>query len=310
MRGRRLDVTESSLLAWAGWRLSVPYEWRPLKLSGTQEKGKVIVGNSECAVFMLKWERVRNKPSRDGREWVAQRLKKMGTIPSADPPAAAAFTACGWAHGVHVEEGEEATYWFGYSAPAGLLVGVIVNGGAPEPARRDAVRAVLPTLQTTPVDAFHTWAMHDIGFSVPPGFELARRHLYSGDVALEFVRGKRERLLLRQVYPGELALQRRGMEKWLERYPFKEHRRIRARTVRIQEWRCGAGGERAGVERRAWKRLPSPLGWCAPRRVHGVAVLDEQWNRLLIAEHMAADEPAKAVCEQAIVGMNARPDEV
>lgn len=295
-----------ALLAWAGWSLSLPDEWQPLKLSGTSEKGQVVVGNSEYPIFILKWERAQNAQDSKGREWVEQRLKKMGVVSDANPPAAAAFTACGWAHGVQTEEQRETTYWFGYSAPADLLLGITVNGELPKSIRLKTVHKVLPTLQTTPVDAIQTWAMYSVSFLVPSGFELARRHLYSGDVALEFTRGRRDTLLLRQVYPAELALKRRSMEKWIAHYPFKDHRRVSARSMQVQDCRRG---ELAGLERRGWKRLPAPLGWCAPRRVHGLAVHDEGLKRLLIAEYLSVDEPAQAVCETAIAGMNVRREE-
>jgi len=294
-----------SLLAWAGWQLRMPREWQPLKLTGTPEKGQMIVGDAECAIFIVKWERADAKRSFDGPKWVAGRLKKLGVRPDPDPPAARQFTACGWAHGVQTQEDKETTYWYGYSQPADLFIGVTVNGVLPEEVRNKVVREVLPTLAATPAEKSGTWAMYDVSFTAPAGFELAQRHLFSGDIALEFAKGRRETLLLRQVYPGELALERRPHEKWLESYPFKEHRRLRRGTVRTREWKHASRRELGGVQRLAWKRLPAPLGWCAPRRIRAMAVHDASLNRLLLVEHMAKGEPDEKTCVAAIESMNA-----
>ena len=298
-----------TLLAWCGWHLEIPREWQPLKLSGTPGKGQMIVGDSECACFIVKWERPGRRALSDGRQWVAARLKRHGVLPAANPPAEAHFTACGWAEGVQMEEGKETTYWYGYAEQAGLLLGLTVNGALSESLRRKAVRGVLPTLRTTPADGETTWAMYDVNCVAPAGFELVQRHLFSGDVALEFVKGKRETLLLRQIYPGDLALRRRPFEQWLARYPFKEHRRLRRATVDVQPWRHEERSELTGVRRRAWKRLGVPLGWCAPRRSAALAVHDKRLNRLLIVEHMTRDEPDGSVCSRAIGQMNRGLDE-
>lgn len=283
----------------------MPREWQPLKLSGTPGKGQMVVGDSTCAFFIVKWERSKAGGLTDGQRWVAERLKQHGVLPQPEPPAEDRFTACGWAQGVQTEEGKETAYWYGYAEQARLLVGVTVNGALPEADRARVIREVLPTLRTTPVGSETAWAMYDVSFLAPAGFELAQRHLFSGDVALEFARGKRETLLLRQVYPGELALGRRSCEKWLESYPFNEHRRLRRSNLKVEPWRAATRSSLSGLRRVGWKRLPSPLGWCAPRKTCALAVHDEDLNRLLIAEHMTPGDPDQSLCDVAIQGMNA-----
>lgn len=301
---KNADV-RNSLLAWAGWQLDMPSGWQPLKLSGTPEKGEMIVGDSTCAFFLINWERTPPEGVADVKHWGAERLKRHSVVPQANPPAEAHFTACAWAPGVQTEEGKETTYWYGYSESARLLIGVTVNGALPEALRTQVVRDLLPTLRTTPFEAESAWAMYDVSFRAPGGFGLAQRHLFSGDVALEFSRGKQETLLVRQVYPGELALGRRSPESWLESYPFKEHRRIRRSDLKVEPWQCKARPALAGVRRMAWKRLPAPLGWCAPRQTCALAVHDETLNRLLIAEYMTQGEPDKSLVDTAIRRMNA-----
>lgn len=282
----------------------MPSGWQPLKISGTPEKGEMIVGDSMCAFFLINWERTPPEGVPDIRSWGAERLKRHRVVPQANPPAESRFTACAWAQGVQSKDGKETTYWYGYAEPARLVLGVTVNGALPESLRNEVVRGVLPTLRTTAAEAESAWAMYDVGFRVPAGFGLAQRHLFSGDVALEFSRGKQETLLVRQVYPGELALGRRSAESWLASYPFREHRRIRRADMKVDPWQCKARPALAGVRRMAWKRLPAPLGWCAPRRTCAMAVHDQEMNRLLIAEYMTPAEPDQSLVDTAIVRMN------
>ena len=296
---------QQSLLAWEGWQLAIPPEWQPLKLTGSREKGAVIVGDGEAAILQLKWRRTDRQWAGRGDAWVAARLKQVCAEPEADPPAAAGFTACGWVNGLEQEEGKRTIYWYGYSEAGGLLLEVVVNGVLPDRLRQVSARDVLPTLAVTGSDEATMWAMYGMRFVSPPGFRLARRQLRSGDVALEFRKGRAEALLLRQVYPADLALERRPYERWLELYPFVEHRRLRRSTVRTDAWRHATRAGLGGIRRRAWKRLGVPLGWCAPRRSVALAARDQASNRLLIAEYMTAGEMDDAVCAGALGAMSA-----
>jgi hypothetical protein len=293
-----------SLLAWAGWQLQVPGDWRPLKMSGTPTKGWMIVGDAMCALFSIHWEQPGDDAITNADAWVQQRLKRQGLEADPEPPAAERFSVCTWAHGVQSEEDKQTTYWYGYAEPAKLLVGVKVNGVLPESQRAQVTRQVLPTLRTSAVDTETVWAMHDLSFVAPPGFELAQQHLFVGDVALEFHRGRRETLLLRQVYPGDLALERRPAERWLAAYPFIEHRRLRKSSTTIVPWRHGSRREWSGTRRSGRKRLGFPLGFIAPRWTDAVAVHDQSLGRLLIVEHQSVDRPDGGVCDRAVLQMN------
>lgn len=291
-------------LAWAGWEVTILPSWQPLKLSGTAAKGDVIIGDSACAVFVIRWERVGGRPPADPRGWAETRLKQLGAAPQPDPPAAAAFTACAWARSLETEEGKATTHWFGYAAPARLLIGITVNGVLPHAVRETVVRDVLPTLRTSAGQGPCRWALYGVRFNVPGSFELRQRHLYLGDVALEFGRGRQERLLVRQVYPGDLALGRLAREAWLDRYPFHEHRRLRRRNASVTAWQDPARGSIDGVQRTGWKRLPAPLGACSPRHTCAIAAYDRELNRLLLAEHMSRHAADAELCSRMIAQMN------
>ncbi len=307
--GAPVRHSRGELLAWAGWRLLVPEDWRPLKLLGSPLKGQMIVGDADRALLSVQWERLPRHATHDGPRWVAQRLDRLGLQPDPSPPAAQRFSHCAWAHEVQTEEGKGTTYWLGYADHADLLLALKVNGVLPAAERRLVTRRVLPTLTAGDPSQGSLWAMYGLSFRAPAGFELARRHLFSGDVAMEFRRGQRERLMLRQVYPGDLALGRRSLERWLEAYPFLEHRRLRRGSVRLTPWRDADRPELVGQRRAARKRLPLPLGGLLPFWSSALAVHDRALNRLLIAEHLAPVEPDGSLVAAAVTQMNSSPAE-
>lgn len=296
--------TSTSLLAWTGWQLEMPGEWRPLKIYGTAKKGWMIVGDALCALFSIHWQRPGRRAIRDGHEWVEGRLKRQGLIADASPPAASQFTACTWARDAETEEGKKTTFWYGYDEYANLLLGIKVNGVLPQEELDQIIDGVLPTLRAAPLNSDQTWALHDVNFDTPEGFELYQRHLYAGDVALELLKGRRELLLVRQVYPGDLALERRPFERWLAKYPFKEHRRLRKRSVVTAPWQHPTNLEIAGIRRRGFKRLGFPMGFIVPRFTSAIIAHDRELNRLLIVEHMAANEADDTMVERVICNMN------
>ena len=298
-----------SLLAWAGWRLNVPSEWRPLKLSGTPDKGWMMVGNSEYACFSIHWQQL-GKALADGEAWARDRLKRLGLLPDIAPPAARHFDACAWAHEVQTEEHKRTTHWYGCAHGAKLLLGVKINGVLRKTGSELVTDLVLPSLRTLPADAATPWAMYDLSFVTPPGFTLIHRHLFVGDVALKFGRGRGESLMLRQVYPGDLALARRSSERWLAAYPFVEHRRLNSSSAKTSPWTDTTGRGLIGVAREGCKRLGFPLGRLMPRWNRAIAAYDPTLNRLLIAEHSAGSPPDPAVSDAAINRMNEHAREV
>lgn len=294
----------TSLLAWAGWQLDMPSEWFPLKLKGNAEKGSMMVGDDACAMFSLHWDRPGRKSVSDGQLWVDKRLKKLGLLPDQAPPAASNFTTCGWAYGVQSEEDKQTTYWFGYSEPAQLLLGVKVNGVLPQAQRDHITDHILPSLRATAADAETIWSMYNVSFVSPGGFRLFRKRLFAGDVVLEFIRGERERLMLRQVYPGKLALSRRSFDRWLEANPFLERRRLRKSSVTTEPWRHATHEGMTGTRRRGRKCIGFPLGFIRPLWTDACAVHDQVMDRLLIAEHLSPNDRDASVSETAVLQMN------
>ncbi|MHC4202128.1 MAG: hypothetical protein ACYSU0_19225, partial [Planctomycetota bacterium] len=177
----------------------------------------------------------------------------------------------------------------GYSPRADLALEVAVNGRAPEKTRRKIFSRVLPTLSASGPGEPVRWEIFSAVFRSPPGFAMADKRTVLGDLALLFRSGSGRRLVLRQVYPAGVALERRKIERWLEAGPFKERRRCRPEGEPV-DWSVELDGERSGRALAGRKRLgrkcaPFPFGWLAPRWSSSAAVRDEERERLLLAEY-------------------------
>ena len=46
-------------LAWCGWEMPVPRDWRPVDVDGEWVRGAMIVGDREQAILQIKWWRPR-----------------------------------------------------------------------------------------------------------------------------------------------------------------------------------------------------------------------------------------------------------
>lgn len=283
------------ILAWAGWLMRVPSDWRALRVAGDWGRGSMVVGDATEALMQVKWLRV--PPERfDAARWLRRRLGKVAGDSAGDGPRPQGFSETAWASR---RGGANGALWYGYAPEAGMVIEVVVGGR-----RRTAEQRVLPSLRASARGGATRWAVFGSSFESPPGFALVAQRLQLGDVALLFRGADRSRFVLRQVYPAQLALARRDLADWLEFPVFKEGRRFRP-TERTRDWKIDLfGTELAGVLRTGRKQLPLPLGWIAPRRSIGAVVHDRALDRLLIAEHDSRGEPDEALLATALRSMN------
>lgn len=295
------DKTETTLIAWAGWLMDVPATWRPLKLQGDPDKGTLMIGDAERPIVLVQWWRPPTDVF-DVEKWFEQRFRKLGTVPVPGAPSPERFTKTAWRPDLATREDASKTIWSGYSAAAGLLVEVIVTSITEEKLRNAIFRTMVPAIRVSGKDEHCRWSMYDVSFVSPPRFELTQKHLFSGDIALRFARGRRETLLMRQVYPAKLAMSRRSLERWLEATPFPERRTLRSPVK--EAWRRGGPRPLEGIRMCGWKRLPSPLGRCAARYSRAVAAVDGELDRLLLAELQTATQDGGAEVDRAVEQMN------
>jgi hypothetical protein len=289
-------------LAWAGWKLEIPDEWRPLRIKGGWRRGAVIVGNTSDPVVQIKWLRPRRRRFNASR-WIARRLRSQN-VEAGEPPRAGwkGFDEAAWVPDAEVKR--LVRLWYGYAADPGLLIEMVANPETERGSRRDLASRVLPSLGISRRDEPTRWSVFGSSFETPTGFTLARQRVGLGDVTLEFAGPDRARLVLRQVYPAELALKRRRLERWLEVRPFEEKRRYRPDG---EPFACvieADGRELRGVRISGWKRLPLPLGFVSPRQSTAAAVVDAELDRVLVAEYDAPHTADSGAVDMALARMN------
>ncbi len=297
-----------SFLAWVGWQMRVPPEWRPLRIEGEWKRGKMIIGDAEEPVIQLKWWRPQAERF-DAARWMQSRLRSLGLrpasnpLPSGPPPG---FSETAWVPEAKWA-GEEKTLlrlFYGYAPRAGLVLELVVNSEASKRLRNQVLFSVLPSLAVFESGGVTRWSVFGASFESPAGFQMTDKRLLLGDLAFRFRARDRSRLMMRQVYPAELALARRKLEKWIEIRPFREHRKYRP-TGPSETWTVKSFGRMLeGTKISGRKSLPAPLGFCAPRQTLTGVLRDTGLDRLLIVEHDSPVEPDQSLVASALSRMN------
>jgi hypothetical protein len=289
-------------LAWAGWRMTVPAPWRPLRIEGAWRRGAMMVGDGEQALFQVKWLRPKQK-NLQGERWIKQRLKALGAFGrtrKGKGAAAGGFAETAWTPA----KGQGRSFWHGCAPGAGLLIEVAVNSALEARIVRRIESKTLPSMMAFAREKPTRWAVFGASFESPAGYALKAHRLHLGDVALRLSGEKGTALMLRQVYPAKLAVERRKVERWLEISCFKEFRLYRSDGA-VRPWTVnGPGGKSVGVIRRGWKRMPFPFGACAARSSVDAAVHDTDLDRLLLAGHDTPGRADESVLVQALGAMN------
>lgn len=296
-----------SYLAWMGWQMRVPADWRPLRIEGDWTRGYVIAGDASEPVLQVKWWR----PGRerfDADRWITRRLKalRLRRGGAGGPTEPRGFTSTAWVPEDPLLESKRnlLRMWYGYAELAGLVIEVAVSEDAPKKAKREVWAKSLPSMTAYDAGGLTRWAVFGGSFESPAGYRLTGKKLLLGDLAVWLRAKDGSQLTLRQVYPYQLAIGRRKLERWMDVRPYKERRRYRSTDI-AQVWRTRSFGRTlVGMKRIGQKRLPAPLGFCSPRRTMAVAVHDADLDRLLLAEHESPHEPDEQLLAAAIGRMN------
>jgi len=265
----------NNLLAWHGLTIPMQDEWHPLKIEGDHQKGSISVGDMAGPVFKLQW--LRPPKNYDGRMWVDKRRKSIaGKHESENPPRPGSFEHVSWVKNLNIREEAEKTVWWGCSKRSEVLVVVLLTNLREKELNEWFIENALTYLQVIPGEQEWPWRIYSVQCTLPAGYRLQQTRMAAGDIALEFKRGNQDRLVVRQVYPASLALERRPMAGWLKDRVFNEQRRLRQETEQKQNdvW----------LKRKGRKPLPFPLSWLRPRRYESVIDRDRQLDRLMIVE--------------------------
>ncbi len=293
-------------MAWVGWQMRIPPEWRPLRIEGGWDRGAVIVGDMNEPVLQLKWWRP-GKKRFDADRWVRRRLRSLRARSGGpEGPSPKGFSHTAWVpESILLGAGEKLLrFWYGYAPAADLVVEVSASPEAAINARKEVMSKMIPSISVYGRGDATRWAVFGASFESPAGFRMINKRLLLGDLALLLAGADGSRLMLRQVYPAELALGRRNLERWVKVRPFKEHRKYRLSGL-VERYSVNSFGRTLeGIRQWGRKRLPIPLGFCAPRVALSIAVQDQRLDRLLLAEHDAPSRSDEIMLATAVGRMN------
>lgn len=284
--------------------MDVPSRWRPLKIEGTFSGGAMTLGCGADVVMQLKWWRPKLKRFRPGR-WLDRRLRSLkarmdheAACPSPDgfEPVTRAIGRSG-----KRRKSGPCALWYGWAPDPGVQIEAVV--GPQDSGGRSAPWRAMQSLRAAKIGAPTTWAVFDSLFQVPAGFIVDKYKLLLGDLSLQFDGPDRQTLMLRQIYPADLALERRELADWLEFSHFRTRRHFRGKTD--QNWSVTHRGRRMeGLCRTGAKSYPFPLGVVRRRCSIGAAVHDTEAGRLLVAEYDSSLPHDDSILHQMILAMN------
>jgi hypothetical protein len=259
-----------------------------------------MLGDSEQATVQFKWW---NPPARnfDGARWLGKRLRSMGKKVRAEevPPPGPRFDRCLWLPEVRTRKDAVSSVWYGHSAKAQLVLEVVVNAGAGPEIRELAENLLLPSLNVSAANAPTQWSVYDTSFASPSGYTILDSRLHLGAISL-FLKNRKRRLTLRQVYPGTAALAKKPLETWLDMSALEG----KWHSATADGPKAVSVGEFDGLERAVTKRRPFPLGRLARRHCVAVVVHDQTLDRLLLAEHISPDVTAAESVSNTVCSMN------
>lgn len=292
---KSVEDNHRQTVAWCGWGVPAPDDWQPLKIEGGWVKGSMMLGTDGAPVVMIKWWRPDGKRF-DAARWMNRRFKALGALPDANAPSPHDFRPVQWIVNMQYKKDVGKTIWCGYAPDSGLVVECISTSAVDDSRRESFFKSQLPRLTATPRANPVDWAIFSTSFTTPPGYRLTEYRLVLGDIALELRNDTGHRAILRQVFPAGLALQRRGLDQWLDTPPFMERRRLRVDQ---------SGESNAELYQQGWKRLPAPLGRLKPRYCTRIARIAN--DRLYIAETQAGTVMLPDMAKESMLSMAGVP---
>jgi len=292
-----------TIIAWQGWQMPMGKDWRPLKIDGDYHDGFMIIGDQGGPVLQIRWERPKKAGPLTGGTWLEEKCRRLAVLPEDNPPHPAGFDRVAWVKNVLFRQGVRKTLWWGWSASDVTAMEVMTTSLRKMETNRHVMEELIPHLTVFNPGEDWRWRLYRTSFKVPGTFRLFRQHLFLGDVALMFQRGAQENMMVRQVYPADLALSRRSMDQWLLQINPFPHRRIFRKTDETG-WQTEDRANLFGTIQAGIKSAPFPFNRVAPRRCCKMIAKDLRLDRLLMAEHMLPIKGEGFLCEKTVLEMN------
>lgn len=265
-------MNDTRTLAWVGWKMTIPSSWFPLAITGSHEAGTMMVGTSSLAVMQIKW-RSTAVPD-DCKAWSLRRVKRILKRPVMQPPPSR-FDSVLASDNADMHASSRLV-WVGAMRNEMLLVEIVMNVSAGKAAVKSFVSLTVPSIEGSSSGDMREWSIFDAFFAAPKDARLVSRRLYAGDIMLSLADTRGRRMLLRQVYPATLALERQPLAAWLSDNAVKRTMR------RISNLKDTSRGEHS-VVRMGEHALPPPLSLFGRRYTAAAVMHDRARDRLLIA---------------------------
>ncbi len=291
------NENNKDFISWHGFSMPIMPEWRPLRIEGGFQKGSMSIGDISSPLFEIRWMRP-GAADFDGRSWINGNIKNSELKSASSPPHPNGFSSVGWIRGFEEKDSGKKTVWWGYSVDGQLLLEIIISEIMDNSSYRWIISEALPSLKVFRPGEEWIWRIFSSQFKVPAGFILERHRLNNGDMSLCFMRGKRERLVMRQVYPADLALSRRPLEKWFDAPPFKEKRKFKLESD------ADGSLEKNRFTVNGWKLIPFPLGFIMPRKCRRIAVVDDATDRIFLVEYEYSEDASGESADNAVKAMS------
>jgi hypothetical protein len=295
-------------LAWAGWQMRVPLDWRPLTMHGTHLEGSMMLGTGTEAVMHLKWWQP-PQGTMDTNRWIRERLKKITPVSPVKPRSSGAvltdFKELAWVPPNPQDAASRSkAIWYGQALTAPLIVEIVLNVDSVPRLENNFLRILVPSLKAQEPGSPSHWAVFNVSFISPSGYSIKGKRLFPGDMSLWFDTWNKEQLLLRQIYPIQLALNRQTLEQWLERGPIKDYHKFKP-SGPTQSWEIRHNGKSwQGIKRTGYKRLAFPLGNWRAKYSQAAIVNDMALDRLLLCEYDSLQETDDSRLKEMITSMN------
>jgi hypothetical protein len=283
------QVVANEVIAWAGWEICVIPDWRPIHIEGDGLRGMMLIGKGAEPMMQVKWLQVEPEAFEWGR-WQGSRVRRRGLEIVAEQDGGA-FD--GFAQFRESASGRMLSLF--YSREAKLALEIVSLSA--EEAR--LIEAALKTVHVYPEDRPSKWSAFGCSFVVPAGFRLRKKILNLGHQGLEFGCDE-QRLVLEQVYPARLALEKRELKGWLRQSAIKDRR---SRRERAEVLDCSVGDHASGMRQRSSRKFPFPISHYKPRNSLRMVVHDQFHDRLFAAEHDTGDEPEEDLLIEALSQM-------
>ena len=288
---KKLIYRDWANFGWYGISLEIPADWNPGKLGGDARSGSSRLDDSEIVRLEIEWKEA-GGDDRVGLivdryvEGLAKNAQKQNTRLRVDRTADCPGLELG-----HMRSAEYFVWESGfrvhtlacYSAPSDRLLFLRAMGRPSED-----LAGVLPrlfnSLRDVPATDPQPWALYDLAFASPPGYELDHYELKSGHIRLRFRRGS-NLLQIDRLSLAKTLLNQRTLQDWYREFFRKDLRHLdyQAEDAEIDGHE---GLVVSGRPKSRWRGLLLPLPFWNPRpRLHVAcrAWLCPESNKIFVA---------------------------